>query len=127
MNANTPIPICEECDIPMQRYGGLKRNRYVEGWGCDDCGWSEDDDCYQEEYKEQEVFSKKQEEREYLFNEWKRLGYNVTDLGNIVQNEISFAQFQKDYYEWKRAIERVKERITAVERETVAYFEEGNL
>ena len=123
MNQHTPTPICEECDIPMHRYGGQEGDRYVEGWGCDGCGWSEDDEEYQAEYRE----NPKDKERKYLFDAWKRLGIEVTNMGNIVQNEMPYSAFKLDYFEWKRGIERTKERITALERATVQYFEEGNL
>jgi hypothetical protein len=48
-------------------------------------------------------------------------------LGNIVQNEMPYSEFKLNYYEWKRSIERAKERIDALSRLTVAHFEEGNI
>ena len=33
-------PMCEECDVEMHRYAVGN----VEGWSCDLCGWSWDDD-----------------------------------------------------------------------------------
>lgn len=41
-NINSEPPICEECDLPMHPYAGQEGDEYVEGWGCDGCGWSED-------------------------------------------------------------------------------------
>lgn len=37
----TDAPICEECDLEMTRY--RDPNTRAMGWGCDRCGWSEDD------------------------------------------------------------------------------------
>lgn len=36
-----PAPICEECDEEMHRH--TDPNTGKGGWGCDTCGWSEDD------------------------------------------------------------------------------------
>lgn len=37
------VPICEECDEEMHRYGPALDTGKM-GWSCDQCGWSQDDD-----------------------------------------------------------------------------------
>lgn len=32
-------PVCSECNLTMHRYAA----NGVQGWGCDGCGWSDDD------------------------------------------------------------------------------------
>lgn len=38
----TGRPMCEECDIEMNPFSGEEGAEYVEGYGCDGCGWSFD-------------------------------------------------------------------------------------
>ena len=37
-------PVCEECDKEMYPFAADVNGRMVEGWGCDYCGWSFDDE-----------------------------------------------------------------------------------
>lgn len=35
-------PVCEQCDVEMERYADAPDTGRA-GWGCPECGWSEDD------------------------------------------------------------------------------------
>lgn len=35
-------PICEECDVEMHPFAYQTAKGWIEGWSCDECGWSFD-------------------------------------------------------------------------------------
>lgn len=113
MNANTtPTPVCEECDFEMHRYGGMDGDSYVEGWGCDGCGWSEDDDYYQELNREPVVVPTYAQKQKELFEYWKKLGCMVSDMGAIIQNDIrKYPVTKEDIHEYENRLYNLQKEI----------------
>lgn len=112
-------PICEECDIPMHRFGTETKNGYVEGWACQGCGWSFDD----EEYEPEPQVPQTSQEQKDLFDEWKRLGCLVSDLGYIVQNDIKLYPLTHDNkIEWQTHVSDAIVRLNKLSSKTYLFL-----
>lgn len=111
-------PICEECDLEMHRFGADTRDGYVEGWACQGCGWSFDD----ENDYEPQVPNTSQEQID-LFEEWKKLGCMVSDLSCIVQNDVKlYPLTNDDKINWQVHVNDVIIRLNKLSSRTYLFL-----
>ena len=79
------VPICEECNIEMHKFGYTDHdNRLISGWACMGCGWSDDDEEYDNHHQQLPI--NQRTERELLYDRWLECKTNIQDIAWFVQD-----------------------------------------